>query len=79
MQFTLKQARLFAGKTQSEAANHLGLHVQTFAKIEKHPEKATISQAIALSDFYKIPCDQIFFGSILLKVDNDTLSILPKE
>ena len=45
MSFTIKQARLFADKTQQEMADFLGIHVQTYRKLEENPAKATVEQA----------------------------------
>lgn len=42
---TVKGARVNAGKTQKEIASELGIHVQTYMKLEKHPEKFTIARA----------------------------------
>lgn len=69
MTYTVKQARLLSGKTQQEMADHLGVHVQTYAKLERNPEKMTIERAVKLSQVTGVPSDQIFFGNTLLKVD----------
>lgn len=61
MQLTIKQARLISGKTQADMAAKLQMHVQTYAKIEKNPENATIEQAKRISDALNIPIDQLFF------------------
>lgn len=60
--FTVKQARLLAGKTQVEAAEYLGVCRDTYRNIEQRPERATIKQAKELSIFFGIGLDQIFFG-----------------
>lgn len=61
MVFTVKQARLLAEKTQAEMAKLLGVSRDTYRKIEKFPEQATISQARSISAITSIPVDQIFF------------------
>lgn len=62
MGFTVKQARLIAGKTQSEMAKKLNVSRDTYRKIELSPDKTTIAQARSISDITGIPIDQIFFG-----------------
>lgn len=42
---TVKGARVNAEKTQKEIARELGIHVQTYMKLEKNPEKFTIARA----------------------------------
>lgn len=64
MRFTLKQARLFADKTQRETAKYLGINVDTYRAIEKDPERATIYQAKALSAYFDISYDEIFFSDV---------------
>lgn len=66
--FSVKQARLMRNLKQDEIAKKLGIHVQTYRKIEKNPDSATIEQAKKISEIVKIPYDQIFFS------DNSTLS-----
>ena len=61
MSFTVKQARLHADKTQQDMADILGVHVQTYRKIEEHPERATIEQAKKITDCTGIPYDEIIF------------------
>lgn len=45
MTITLKQARLIKEKRQKDLAKLLGIHVQTYRKLEQHPEELTIKQA----------------------------------
>lgn len=61
MAFTVKQARLYAEKSQKEMADYLGIHVQTYRKIEEHPNRATVEQAMKIANFTGIPYDQIIF------------------
>ncbi len=61
MSFTIKQARLFAYKSQKEMADFLGVHVQTYRKIEENPKKVTVEQAMKIAKFTGIPYDQIVF------------------
>ena len=63
MAFTVKHARLFAGKKQQEMADFLGIHVQTYRKLEKKPSTASVEQAKKISEITGIPYDQIFFAN----------------
>lgn len=69
MGFTVKQARQYAGFTQREMAEKLGISRDTYRKIEQSPEDATIATAKRISEVVGIPIDQIFSPSYLLKVD----------
>lgn len=60
--FTVKQARRFANLTQSKMADLLGMHVDTYRKIENNPEKATVEQAKLISKVTGISLDCIFFA-----------------
>ena len=62
MQLTLKQTRLIKEKTQDEMAQMLGVHVQTYRKLEENPEKVTIGQAKKISSFLEISYNDIFFA-----------------
>lgn len=62
--YTVEQARKLKNKSQKEMASYLKMHVQTYRKIEKNPEKATIKQAREISSFLEVPYDEIdFFAS----------------
>lgn len=63
MNFTLKQARKLADKTQMQAAACICVCVETYRAIELNPEKATVEQAKKLSDFFNLSYNQIFFGT----------------
>ncbi|MBR5172378.1 MAG: helix-turn-helix transcriptional regulator [Phascolarctobacterium sp.] len=62
MQLTLKQTRLIKEKTQGEMAQMLGIHIQTYRKLEENPENVTIGQAKKISSFLKISYNDIFFA-----------------
>lgn len=62
--FTVKQARQYAGFTQREMAEKLGVSRDTYRKIEASPEDATIATAKRISEVVGIPIDQIFFASL---------------
>ena len=61
--FTVKQARQYAGFTQREMAEKLGISRDTYRKIEQSPEDATVATAKRISEVVGIPIDQIFFAS----------------
>lgn len=61
MGFSVKQARQYAGFTQVEMANKLGVSRDTYRKIELFPETASIALAKKISHIVGIPIDQIFF------------------
>ena len=62
MELTVKQARQFANKTQLQMAILLDVHVDTYRKIEKNPDAATICQAKKISKITGVPYDKIFFS-----------------
>lgn len=59
---TLKQARLLKELSQEHMASVLGVHVQTYRKLEENPGMVTINQAKLLSAELGISYDDIFFG-----------------
>ncbi|MBR6511141.1 MAG: helix-turn-helix transcriptional regulator [Phascolarctobacterium sp.] len=62
MHLTLKQTRLVKEKTQSEMAEMLGIHVDTYRKLEEKPENTTIKQAKMISSFLGVSYNDIFFA-----------------
>lgn len=61
MGLSLKQHRLVKGKTQDEMATMLGVHVQTYRKLEENPEEVTIKQAKMIAEYLGVPYNDIFF------------------
>lgn len=61
MGFSVKQARQYAGFTQIEMAQKLGVSRDTYRKIELSPETASVALAKKISAIVGIPIDQIFF------------------
>lgn len=61
MGFSVKQARQYAGYTQKEMAEKLGVSRDTYRKIELFPETASVALAKKISEVVDIPIDQIFF------------------
>ncbi len=62
MNLTLKQARKIRDKSQKEMAKILDVNIQTYRKLEKKPDMATIAQAKQISKFLDVPYDEIFFA-----------------
>lgn len=62
MGFSVKQARQYAGYTQMEMAQRLGVSRDTYRKIELSPETASVALAKKISEIVNIPIDQIFFA-----------------
>ncbi len=63
IKFTLKQARLLKGLKQDEMAERLGVHVQTYRRMEKQPDTVTIGDAKKISEILEMDYDYIFFSS----------------
>lgn len=62
MTFTVKQARCYAGLSQIEMAEKMQISRDAYRALEKHPEKATVKQAQAISAITGIDLNLIFFG-----------------
>lgn len=69
MQFTLRQARAYAGLTQAEMAKNLNIDRGTYIKLEKDPSEATVRQLNAISQITGIPLTEIFLGCNSTKVE----------
>lgn len=50
MEMSIRQARRAKEITQKEMAESLQVHVQTYRRIEEHPETATIAQARKIAE-----------------------------
>lgn len=59
---SLKQARLLGEKTQDYMAELLGIHVQTYRKLEQNPDSVTVGQAKVISKNLGFSYDTIFFN-----------------
>lgn len=64
MLITLEAARRNVGYSQKEAADLFGIHYQTLAKLEKDSSNAPLAFIQKIPKIYKIPTNNIFFGSI---------------
>ena len=60
---TMKIARISAGLSQKNVADEMGMHEQTYAKYEKHPELMSIKDAKLFSRIVHKDVSDIFFGS----------------
>lgn len=70
MQFTIKQARKYAGLTQEQLGKTIGVHRQTYMRIEKDPTTATIGQINKISDVTGIPVGDFILAQHSTKVEN---------
>lgn len=61
MSITMKQARIGIGATQAEMAGKMGIHVQTYASLERNPNRVTIAQAIQFAEITGHSVMDIFF------------------
>lgn len=63
MQITMKQARVGANMTQQQVADQLGVHVQTYQRMEQHPQDVTIKQGKEFSHIVGYRFEDIFFDN----------------
>ena len=61
MRITMKQARVGADMTQQQVADRLGVHVQTYQRMENNPEDVTIRQGKSFSEIVGVRFEDIFF------------------
>ena len=61
MQITMKQARVGANLTQQQVADRLGVHVQTYQRMEQNPQDVTIKQGKQFSEIVGYDFEDIFF------------------
>lgn len=62
MVITMKMARVGAGLKQQEVADKMGIHVQTYSKMENDPESMTIKDAKLFAGIVGMHWTDIFFG-----------------
>lgn len=60
MQFTVKQARKYANLTQNEMADRMGIHRNTYMRIERNISLATVRQINQIAQITGIPMADIF-------------------
>lgn len=70
MQFTIKQARKYAGYTQAAIANAIGVCRHRYMKIEKNQEDATVAELNNISRVTGIPVSNFILLPRSTKVDN---------
>lgn len=61
MAISVKMARVGANLTQQQVADEMGIHVQTYAKMENDPESMTIKDAKLFSKITGVSWAEIFF------------------
>lgn len=62
MQITMKQARVGAEMTQQQVADKMGVHVQTYQRMEQNPQDVTIKQGKRFSEIVGCNFEDVFFG-----------------
>lgn len=70
MQFTIKQARKYAGLTQEQAAQAINVCRHRYMKIEKSPGEATVSELNCLSRITGIPLRDFILDLNSTNVEN---------
>ena len=63
MPITVKMARVGANFTQQYVADEMGVHVQTYARMESDPGSMTIDQSKLFARIVGVPWLDIFFDS----------------
>lgn len=61
MKLSVKQARIGARKTQQEIADEMGVHVQTYRRMEENPEDMTFKQGALFASIVGLEVEDIFF------------------
>lgn len=69
MNFTVRQARKYAGMTQVQMAKILGIDRTTYIRIEKDVTRATVGQINRISEVTGIPIKEIFLTENSIKVE----------
>lgn len=72
MQFTIKQARKYAGFTQAKLANAIGVCRHRYMKIEKSQEDATVSELNKISKVTGIPVSNFILLTSSTNVDSES-------
>ena len=66
LRISLAAARVNANMTQDDVAKKLGVAKNTIVAWEKGENEPKVTQALALSEIYGIPLDNIFYPTISL-------------
>lgn len=64
---TVAEARRLKNITQEEAANHLGVTMNTYRNKELGITKFYVDEAYSLCNLFGMTMDQIFFGKTVAK------------
>ncbi|EDP24817.1 helix-turn-helix transcriptional regulator [Parvimonas micra] len=75
MKFTLRQARTFAGITQSEMAEKLGMTEKTYIQYEKYRRIFRMDDAYKFSEIVGIDLDKIIFFDKELRINRSKEAI----
>lgn len=59
--FSVKQARMYADKTQAEMGTELGISRETYISLENNPTRITYPQGKKISEVTGVPLDLIIF------------------
>ena len=59
---TVKAGRVMKNLTQNDLAEKLGIHVQTYRRLENEPENFTIKNLLKLEEVLEIPYNDIILG-----------------
>ena len=62
MSLTLREWRRAKEISQQAMADKIGVHVNTYMKMEKRPNKIAIEDAVKISVILAVPMDQINFN-----------------
>lgn len=62
LKLKLKSARVGAGLSQEDVAQHLGVHRATIVNWESHPEKMCFEKLKVLADLYGINSTDFFMN-----------------
>lgn len=62
MSLTLREWRRAKEISQQAMADKIGVHVNTYMKMEKRPNKIAIEDAVKISTILAVPMDQINFN-----------------
>lgn len=62
MAISMKMARVGANLTQQQVADKMGIHVQTYSKMENNSESVTIGEAKLFGRIVGVAWTEIFFG-----------------
>lgn len=77
MQFTIKQARNYAGLTQEQTAKAMGICRHRFMKIERDQNEATVAELNSLSRITGIPIRDFNLVENSTNVDNEAAKNRP--